>query len=155
MIIKAGGITLNTGNIFGEKMFHDRMARPALRVELPEGITPEQIAALSQNDWEVFDPADLENPASVQKGYTYLHACQITFICMSDPEVIISDLQAAVEKERMEKAALQSQLDQEAERANNLEIAMQTAVSEKEAVLSELQTARMTSPLDGATMKGE
>lgn len=154
MIIKAGDITINTGNIYGEKVFHDRMARPALRVELPEGITPVQIAALSQNDWEIFSPDDPKYPASVQKGYTYLHACQITFICMSDPEVIISDLQANLEKERMEKAALQSQLFQETERVNGLEIAVQTAMTEKEAALSELQAVKTTSPLDGAIMGG-
>ena len=154
MIIKAGETTINTGNIYGEKVYHEGMARPALRVDLSEGITPKQIADLGQNDWQIFDPADLKNPASVQKGYTYMHACQITFICMSDPEVIISDLQATIEKERMEKAALQSQLNQEAERANGLELAMQTAVSEKEAALSELQAARTLSPLDGAITKG-
>ena len=139
MVIKAGEITIDTGDkgIYGEKIYHEGMARPALRIDLPGEITQEQIDALKENDWRIFEN-NSEEASSVQVGFTYLHQHQITFMKMCQPEVVISEL----ERELAEARAL----------AEALMAEKQEAITAMETAMQELIAVRAVLPIETKTI---
>ncbi len=147
MKIIAGGREITVGSIFGEKVYLDGMAKPIMRLELVQPMTAEDLEAMLQNDWHIFEDSGTEE-LSVQQGFSRVYQHQITFLQVTDADKQFAYLQAQLAEERSKRAEAEAKLSDVASRAGTLEAEKQEAMAALETVTQELTAAKAVLPID-------
>lgn len=102
--IKAGTQEIQVVSIYGQSKYIDGLLRQTLSLTLPPGIllTPEQLAALSSEDWEVYEEDG--TLASTQEGYVDLQPLQFEFARVDTSAKQIVELRNELEEANNEIA---------------------------------------------------
>ncbi|MGI6695721.1 MAG: hypothetical protein ACOX6O_05720 [Christensenellales bacterium] len=98
MYILAGNSRIDNAEAYGETRLYKGLPRPALRVKVQGGLTPEQIQDMLANDWRLMDgEGEDATELSVQSGYCELESHEAVFIQMDALEVENNELKEEVQ----------------------------------------------------------
>ena len=98
MYILAGNSRIDKAEVYGETRFYKGLPRPALKVKVQGGLTPEQIQDMLTNDWRLMDgEGEDATERSVQSGYNELESHEAVFIQMDALEIENKELKEEVQ----------------------------------------------------------
>ncbi len=104
MKIVAGGQGIEVIGIYGAPARHNGVLVDSFRVSLPGDITEEQLLAMLQNPWEIYDEQGVLQ--SVQTGINCIQEYALTFLKVTEQAELQARLSQAEEKAVLYRAAL-------------------------------------------------
>lgn len=114
MKIVAGDQEIEVIGIYGTPARHNGVLVDSFKVSLPGDIAEEQLLAMLQNPWEIYDDQGILQ--SVQAGINHIAEYALTFLKVTEQADLQTRLEQAEEKAALYKAVLKDAgLDPEGE----------------------------------------
>ncbi len=104
MKIVAGNQEIQIKGIYGAPAHFNGVLVDSLKVSLPGDITQEQLSAMLENPWEIYDDHDVLQ--SVQEGLSFVEEYSLTFLKVTEQAKLQASLEDAQEKATLYKNAL-------------------------------------------------
>lgn len=124
MKVKVGNKSIDVVSILSDRVWYADVSRPALHINLDHGISDDEITALINNKWELFD--DDGNFLGMQENVNTLISHNISF-CKTEPlEVELSDVVKKLEIVEKNLESTEQSLKEAEERAD---VALNTAIA--------------------------
>lgn len=122
-MIKAGPEQIEVMSVSGEPVYFDGAMVDSLTISLPGDITEDQLTALTENAWELYDDNGTLN--GVHTGCNQIMSYKVTFLKLTDSAKLQMQLQKAADeitearKQAAEKAQQVAALQQDVAMLNN------------------------------------